>query len=95
MKLWKENKLDHEWAMPNLKIAEEFLKSDWNDNDLKEHKGLEYALVLFISEAKGLNSSWEWNKAEGSIKGSKDMIEILNIIDKLETKLQEENPFLE
>lgn len=75
MKLWKENKVDKEWELSNKEIAEKFILSKYSD-----YQYIGNALVDFISSSDGLNSIWEWDKTKGSIQGSKDMLEIIDII---------------
>jgi len=77
MKLWKENRINQEWELSNKEIAHKFLLSKYS---LRMYR--EKALVEFITAKDGLNSVWDWNKEKGSIMGSKDMLEILDIIEK-------------
>ncbi len=84
MKLWKGNRISQEWELSNKEIAKQFLKSKY----ARSEHFTATDLVLFISSKDGLNSSWDWEQTKGSIEGSKDMLEILDIID----KTQEANP---
>ena len=83
MKLWKENKISQEWELSNQEIAKQFLKSRYYDFP---NRSIDMSLVNFISSKDGLNSSWDWDSKKGSIDGSKDMIEILDIIHNLKEK---------
>jgi hypothetical protein len=80
MKLWKNNRLDAEWELDNKEIAKRFLESSYNNS---ENYNLVRGLVEFISDKDGLSSSWEWDKKKGSVEGNKDMLEILDIIEKV------------
>lgn len=79
MKLWKENRLDQEHELANKEIAKQFLGSIYGKKPY-EFGGIATALVYFIGDKTGLNSSWEWNEEKGSINGSKDMLEIIDIV---------------
>ncbi len=78
MKLWKENKINQEWKLSNKEIAKQFLKSKY----ARSEHFTATDLVLFISSNDGLNSVWDWERNKGSVNGSKDILEILDIIDK-------------
>ena len=82
MKLWKQNRLDKEFELPNSEIAKQFLASTFP----KRYYSIRDALVYFITSPDGLNSSWEWDEKRGSVDGSKDMIKILEIIKEIKTK---------
>lgn len=79
MKLWRENKVRNEYELSNVEIARRFIVE--YDVDLRKEIGLGRALCDFISSKTGLNSVWEWEQSKGSIDGSKDMLEILRMID--------------
>jgi hypothetical protein len=55
MKLWKENKLNQEWEKPNEEIANEFIKSKFNN----ETRPTDSQLRLFVTARDGLNSVFE------------------------------------
>ncbi len=84
MKLWKENKLNQEWELDNKGVVKRFLNSEYGKNPEK-YKGKDNALVYFITGKDGLNSSYDWEEKKGSIEGSKDILEMLNIINKNRT----------
>jgi len=83
VKLWKGNRTDAEYELSNKKLAERFVKSDYFENAYKNTGNFGRALVEFISNKNGLDSSWEWDEKKGSIDGSKDMLEILDIIEQV------------
>ena len=78
MKLWKGNRVDAEYELSNKEIAEMFLKSKFAQVSDYTDRGF----LDFLTSPDGLNSTWEFDKKKGSIDGSKDMLEILDIIDK-------------
>ena len=80
MKLWKDNKLDQEYDKPNVDIAKEFMASEFYNP--KEPIG--YNLVFFVSAKNGLSSTWEWEEEKGSVCGSPDMLEIIELVKKKE-----------
>lgn len=80
MRFWKENRINQEWSIDNKKIAERFIASKFY-KEREAYRGTAQALVFFITDKEGLNSSYEWEDKRGSIDGSKDIIEILDIID--------------
>ena len=77
MKLWKENRIDKEWELSNKEIADRFLRSKYSLRPFHTER----ALVDFITAKDGLNSIWDWDKTKGSVMGSKDMLEILTLIE--------------
>lgn len=79
MKLWKGNRTDQEYELANKEVAKQFLGSIYGKKPY-EFGGIAEALVLFISDKTGLNSTWEWNQEKGSVNGSKDMLEIIDIV---------------
>lgn len=87
MKMWRENRRDGEWELSNQEIAEQFIKSKFYN--LEYNLSFDRQLVNFICDEQGLNSVWDWDKKKGSIDGSKDILEILDIFYKL-TKEQRE-----
>ena len=82
MKLWKENMLSQEWELDNNEIAKQFLNSDFYKDRYEKYGDTSRALVIFITDKSGLHSSWEWDEKKGSINGSKDMLNILDIIER-------------
>jgi hypothetical protein len=88
MKLWKANRLDQEWELNNEEIAKRWVKyekarfENLNPSPPLTHFLTGTNLVYFISSKDGLNSSWDWDQCKGSIQGSKDMLEILDIANK-------------
>lgn len=81
MKLWKGNKIDGEWELSNKEIVNKFLESRYGTLKYLRCFTIERALVYFISAKDGLNSGWEYERKKGSINGSKDMLEMLDLID--------------
>jgi hypothetical protein len=81
VKLWKENRLNQEWELSNKEIAEKFMASDFYKNRYEKYNSTDRALIWFISDKDGLNSTWEFDEKKGSIDGSPDVLEILDIID--------------
>jgi hypothetical protein len=86
MKLWKGNRIDAEYELSNVEIAEKFIASEYFKKKYELYGSTDKALVWFIGAKDGLNSTWEWDEKKGSIDGSIDVLEILNIIDKKNTK---------
>lgn len=82
MKLWKGNRLNGEWELSNKEIATKFLKSSYYKKRYDQYRGTVNALVFFITAKDGLDSTWEYDDKKGSVDGSKDMLEILDIIEK-------------
>lgn len=88
MKLWKENKISQQWEMDNKEIAKRWV--DYEKERLAKLCPLDLKylltgrnLVFFISSKEGLNSTWEWDLKKGSVEGSEDMLEILDIVDEM------------
>ena len=54
MKLWRDNKIDQEWELPEREIAERFFGSPYADEPVP----LDRALRLFIAAPDGLSSVW-------------------------------------
>lgn len=84
MKMWKGNKTDREWELSNEEIAKRFLASEYAENE--NRRGTDMNLVLFIANKDGLHSTWEWDEAKGSITGSPDMLQILDLIREAQKK---------
>jgi len=79
VKLWKGNRVDAEYELSNKEVAEKFLKSKFaQKSDFTDRCFLD-----FLTSPDGLDSTWEFDEKKGSIDGSKDMLEILDIIDKV------------
>lgn len=55
MKLWKDNKSNQEYEIPEKEIIDKFLKSDF----YKEELPLGIRLMRFIVDKNGLNSVFE------------------------------------
>lgn len=81
MKLWKENNINQKWELDNKEIANRFIVSKYFKDRYELYRGTEHALVWFIGAKDGLNSTWEWDNKKGSVDGSKDMLQILDLID--------------
>ncbi len=81
MKLYKENKVNQEWELSNQEIAKRFIESEFNIGF-----NIERNLVIFLTDKDGLNSVWDWDEKKGSIHGSKDVLEIIDVIYNLEEK---------
>jgi len=64
MELWKENKLDKKWELPNKEVAELFCKSKYF-KDCKEGYPLDRMLPVFIGAKDGLNSVWDYETKQG------------------------------
>lgn len=79
MKLWKENKVNQEYELSNKEVAKRFLGSIYGKKPY-EFGGIGMALIWFISQPEGLNSSHDWDEKKGSIDGSKDILEIIDIV---------------
>ena len=74
MKLWKENRLDQEYELPDEEVVKRFLT--WAETH--QFNILDRALADFICSKEGLNSSFEiadldriFGKALAEIKKSK------------------------
>lgn len=80
MKLWEENRLDKEYELSNEEVAKQFINSIYGKKPY-EFGGVDMALITFISNKDGLNSSWEWNRQKGSIEGCPDILKIIDIVN--------------
>lgn len=84
MKLWRGNRVNQEWELSNEEIAHRFVQAA--GDDLKFCSNIPRSLANFIigPEDKGcLNSTWEYDEKKGSIDGSPDMLEIIDLIEKV------------
>ena len=79
MKLWKDNRTDQEWELPNEEIITRFKKSyHWKNRT--NYRGYDMALRHFISDRlnDGLNSVFEEYEIQNLFenKSYQDLLEI-------------------
>jgi len=78
MKLWKENDINKEWDLENEEIVRRFLSSSFAKE--RTNFGITYCLINFITSVYGLNSVYEFDEEKGSIDGSEDILEMINLL---------------
>ncbi len=62
MKLWRDNKIDEEWELPNEEIARRFWESSWGKRANDSGRPLEYLIRRFVTGDAfngGLDSAFE------------------------------------